>query len=800
MASNGSRRNGSSTMKIRLTVLCAKNLCKRDFFRLPDPFAKISVDGSGQCHSTEICKNTLDPKWNQHFDLYIGQLDSVTISIWNHKKIHKKQGAGFLGCVRIMSNTITQLKDTGFQRLDLQRNNADDTEPVRGQIVISLISRDRGNSGTSPVVTTSSQITNSSPPSEPDELPEGWEERRTASGRVHYVNHITRTTQWEPPTRPTDMSVHISTVQTTPTHSSAGSERRSASATRQSGGSVAQRHRDRANSSNHRHSTSSLNPPRMQSARSSNVTSNNNSNSEDNSQSEGEFPRRRSTRRRNYLNRNQLHNAVDLPQGYEQRTTQQGQVYFLHTQTGVSTWHDPRVPRDINNLEQLERELGPLPPGWEARHTGNGRVYFVDHNNRTTQFTDPRLTSNIELLQNRIKNSSDKENDNPVPKYKRDLVHKMKILKQEFTSLQPQGGHCRLEVSREEIFEDSYRQVMKMRAKDLRKRLMVKFKGEEGLDYGGVAREWFCLLSHEMLNPYYGLFQYARDDIYTLQINPDSGVNPEHLSYFHFVGRILGMAIFHGHYLDGGFTMPLYKQLLGKPVILEDLESVDPDLHRSLVWMLENNIEGILDHTFCVESHSFGQHQEHELKPGGREVKVTEDNKKEYVKLYVQWVFMRGIEAQFLALQKGFHEIIPQHLLRPFDERELELMIGGLGKIDLNDWKMHTRLKHCTADTNIVKWFWKATESYDNEMRARLLQFVTGSSRVPLQGFKALQGSTGAAGPRLFTIHLVEISTDNLPKAHTCFNRIDIPPYETYEKLYSKLTCAVEETCGFAVE
>ncbi|XP_052266367.1 E3 ubiquitin-protein ligase SMURF2-like isoform X2 [Dreissena polymorpha] len=772
MASNGSRRNGSSTMKIRLTVLCAKNLCKRDFFRLPDPFAKISVDGSGQCHSTEICKNTLDPKWNQHFDLYIGQLDSVTISIWNHKKIHKKQGAGFLGCVRIMSNTITQLKDTGFQRLDLQRNNADDTEPVRGQIVISLISRDRGNSGTSPVVTTSSQITNSSPPSEPDELPEG----------------------------PTDTSVHISTVQTTPTHSSAGSERRSASATRQSGGSVAQRHRDRANSSNHRHSTSSLNPPRMQSARSSNVTSNNNSNSEDNSQSEGEFPRRRSTRRRNYLNRNQLHNAVDLPQGYEQRTTQQGQVYFLHTQTGVSTWHDPRVPRDINNLEQLERELGPLPPGWEARHTGNGRVYFVDHNNRTTQFTDPRLTSNIELLQNRIKNSSDKENDNPVPKYKRDLVHKMKILKQEFTSLQPQGGHCRLEVSREEIFEDSYRQVMKMRAKDLRKRLMVKFKGEEGLDYGGVAREWFCLLSHEMLNPYYGLFQYARDDIYTLQINPDSGVNPEHLSYFHFVGRILGMAIFHGHYLDGGFTMPLYKQLLGKPVILEDLESVDPDLHRSLVWMLENNIEGILDHTFCVESHSFGQHQEHELKPGGREVKVTEDNKKEYVKLYVQWVFMRGIEAQFLALQKGFHEIIPQHLLRPFDERELELMIGGLGKIDLNDWKMHTRLKHCTADTNIVKWFWKATESYDNEMRARLLQFVTGSSRVPLQGFKALQGSTGAAGPRLFTIHLVEISTDNLPKAHTCFNRIDIPPYETYEKLYSKLTCAVEETCGFAVE
>lgn len=67
---------------------------------------------------------------------------------------------------------------------------------------------------------------------------------------------------------------------------------------------------------------------------------------------------------------------------------------------------------------------------------------------------------------------------------------------------------------------------MKMKPKDLRKRLMVKFRGEEGLDYGGIAREWFYLLSHEMLHPHYGLFQYSREDIYTLQINPDSGINP----------------------------------------------------------------------------------------------------------------------------------------------------------------------------------------------------------------------------------------------------------------------------------
>ncbi|KAM9001764.1 E3 ubiquitin-protein ligase SMURF2 isoform 3-T3 [Sarcophilus harrisii] len=726
MSNPGGRRNGP--VKLRLTVLCAKNLVKKDFFRLPDPFAKVVVDGSGQCHSTDTVKNTLDPKWNQHYDLYIGKSDSVTISVWNHKKIHKKQGAGFLGCVRLLSNAINRLKDTG----------------------LSLQSRDRIGTG-GQVVDCSRLFDN--------DLPDGWEERRTASGRIQYLNHITRTTQWERPTRPAceysspgrPLSCFVD--ENTPITGTNGA------------------------------TCGQSSDPRLTERKV------------------------RSQRHRNYMSRTHLHTPPDLPEGYEQRTTQQGQVYFLHTQTGVSTWHDPRVPRDLSNINC--EELGPLPPGWEIRNTATGRVYFVDHNNRTTQFTDPRLSANLHLVlnrQNQLKGQQqqqvvplypDEAEGLTVPRYKRDLVQKLKILRQELSQQQPQAGHCRIEVSREEIFEESYRQVMKMRPKDLWKRLMIKFRGEEGLDYGGVAREWLYLLSHEMLNPYYGLFQYSRDDIYTLQINPDSAVNPEHLSYFHFVGRIMGMAVFHGHYIDGGFTLPFYKQLLGKSINLDDMELVDPDLHNSLVWILENDITGVLDHTFCVEHNAYGEIIQHELKPNGKSISVTEDNKKEYVRLYVNWRFLRGIEAQFLALQKGFNEVIPQPLLKTFDEKELELIICGLGKIDVNDWKVNTRLKHCTPDSNIVKWFWKAVELFDEERRARLLQFVTGSSRVPLQGFKALQG---AAGPRLFTIHQIDASTNNLPKAHTCFNRIDIPPYESYEKLYEKLLTAIEETCGFAVE
>ena len=162
----------------------------------------------------------------------------------------------------------------------------------------------------------------------------------------------------------------------------------------------------------------------------------------------------------------------------------------------------------------------------------------------------------------------------------------------------------------------------------MRKRLMVKFRGEEGLDYGGIAREWLFLLSHEMLNPCYGLFQYTREDIYTLQINPDSAVNPDHLSYFHFVGRVIGLALFHGHYIDGGFTLPFYKMLLNKPITLDDIEAVDPELHRSLCWMLENDVTNIVDTTFSVEHHSFGQVQYKDLIPNGHDVQLTEDNKK----------------------------------------------------------------------------------------------------------------------------------------------------------------------------
>ncbi|KAL0841369.1 hypothetical protein ABMA28_015068 [Loxostege sticticalis] len=787
-------------------VLCARNLVRRDLFRLPDPFAKISVDGSGQVYSTNAVKATLDPKWNTHYDLYLTKGDGITISVWNQRKVHKRQGSGFLGCVRIQPSTVHKLKDTGYQCLELCEDGSGETCGVRGQVIVSLLSRDgaRGEPASaagegSPLAVVGPAGDVRSPRDLPintnttqTPLPPHWEERFTASGRPYYVNHALRRTQWD---RPEESPSPVSPPATSPPSSPSPPGVASPVATLSPSSPSSPVSDTDVNVS----TSISLRPePQPQTAvRSRQVNT---------AESPTSTPSTPATPTTSIT-------ATDLPPGYEMRTTAQGQVYFYNRVTGASTWHDPRVPQ---HLRHCAAAAGPLPPGWEMRHAPSGRPYFVDHNNRTTQFTDPRLALSLRLPPPEpappapapapaaaAPGSSEPADADALPKYKRDLAAKARVLRSELLVLQPQTGHCRIEVSRNEVLEESYRLVMKLRGKELRKRLLVKFRGEEGLDYGGVAREWLHLLGRELFNPQYGLFQYANagDDRYALQINADSGVNPEHLSYFHFAGRILGVALFHGHQLDAAFTAPFYKQLLGRPITLRDIREVDPELHRSLSWMLENSIAGVIDTTFSVECSSFGAVRSVELRPGGANEPVTDANKREYVRLYVAHRFTRGAERQWLALQRGLTDIIPPQLLRPLSPRDLQPLLAGRADLDPADWRRHTRLKHVTPDAPIVAWFWEIVEEFDAEMRARLLQFVTGSRRVPLAGFRALQGSTGAAAPRLFTLHLVaDASPDSLPKAHTCFNRLDLPPYPTKERLHDKLKQAVLETAGFAVE
>jgi E3 ubiquitin-protein ligase NEDD4 len=207
-----------------------------------------------------------------------------------------------------------------------------------------------------------------------------------------------------------------------------------------------------------------------------------------------------------------------------------------------------------------------------------------------------------------------------------------------------------------------------------------------------------------------------------------------------------------------------------------------------LLPLSDNDITDVLEETFSVTEDRFGQHVIVELRPGGADQAVTEVNKEEYVELVVSHRIAGRISEQFRAFMEGLGDVLPLDLLRVFDEHELELLIGGMTEIDMDDWTRFTDYRGYEKTDRVIEWFWTCLRSWPTERKARLLQFTTGTSRVPVNGFKDLQGSDG---PRRFTI---EKSGDpsGLPRSHTCFNRLDLPPYEDYESLERKLRFAIE--------
>ncbi|KAF8969807.1 ubiquitin-protein ligase [Flammula alnicola] len=857
---------GPLTKKIRVTVVAADGLSKRDVFRLPDPFAVITVDGE-QTNTTSVIKKTLNPYWNESFDITVKDSSVVAVQIFDQRKF-KRKDQGFLGVVNVRVSDVLDLELGGHEMLTLDLKKSNDNLVVHGKLIMYLstnvaqpisnpgplqvsglttalsemglgtnspsastsnltlntstttgaLSRSTSShatgtdaagpstvttsNGTSPATATSEDTSQSQPvnpasrpistaastttasaatstttpptaaatastsPAQTTQqnaqmrnfnpnvdqygaLPSGWERRIDPLGRTYYVDHNTRTTTWN---RPSASAAVNTSAQDSETNAARDQHSRR----------ILADDLLEANNPSYRAST----VPGQATT------------------SQTEAPAAISTGTATTAG------SGSLPNGWEERYTPEGRPYYVDHNTRTTTWVDPRRQTIIRVMgpngqgsglqPQTISQLGPLPSGWEMRLTSTARVYFVDHNTKTTTWDDPRLPSTL---------------DSNVPQYKRDFRRKLIYFRSQ-PAMRAQPGNCQIKIRRNHIFEDSYAEIMRQTPNDLKKRLMIKFDGEDGLDYGGLSREFFFLLSHEMFNPFYCLFEYSAHDNYTLQINPASGVNPEHLNYFKFIGRCLGLGIFHRRFLDAYFIVSFYKMILKKKVTLSDLESVDAELHRGMTWMLENDITEIIDETFTTTEERFGEMVTIELKPGGADVPVTEENKKEYVESVVEYRISKRVKEQFEAFMSGFSELIPQDLITVFDERELELLIGGMSEIDVDDWTKFTDYRGYEMNDEVIQWFWKCVRSWPPERKSRLLQFATGTSRIPVNGFKDLQGSDG---PRRFTI---EKSGDpsQLPKSHTCFNRIDLPPYKDYASLEHKLTLAVEETVGFGQE
>ncbi|KFY50994.1 hypothetical protein V496_09038 [Pseudogymnoascus sp. VKM F-4515 (FW-2607)] len=391
-----------------------------------------------------------------------------------------------------------------------------------------------------------------------------------------------------------------------------------------------------------------------------------------------------------------------------------------------------------------------------------------------------------------VKNPKVLEFDNKRNYFNRSIHNRNNPTRQSYPSLQ-------LSVRRDQVFHDSFKSLYFKSGDEMKfGKLSIRFHGEEGVDAGGVTREWFQVLSRQMFDPGYALFIPVSSDRTTFHPNLTSSINPEHLMFFKFIGRVIGKALYEGRVLDCHFSRAVYKRILGKAVSVKDMESLDPEYYKSVVWMLENDITDIIAETFSVDNDKFGEVETVDLIENGRNVPVTEENKHEYVRLMVEFKLTGSVQEQLDNFLKGFHEIIPAELVAIFNEQELELLISGLPEIDVDDWKANTEYHNYTAASPQIQWFWRAIRSFDKEERAKMLQFVTGTSKVPLNGFKELEGMNGFSR---FNIHRDYGNKDRLPTSHTCFNQLDLPEYESYEMLRQQVLTAIttgSEYFGFA--
>ena len=233
-----------------------------------------------------------------------------------------------------------------------------------------------------------------------------------------------------------------------------------------------------------------------------------------------------------------------------------------------------------------------------------------------------------------------------------------------------------------------------------------------------------------------------------------------------------------------------------------DFKVVDANLYKNLTMILQHKLEDIgLDLTFSTEADDYtaagAQQGLVELVPQGSSIAVTDDNKAEYVRLLCHHKMTSSVRAQIDAFLKGFYELIPPELISIFNPQELELLLGGMPDIDVDDMEAYCTYTNYQRSDSTIQHFWSILRRFSREEKALFVQFVTGSAKVPLDGFAALRGSEGVQRMSIVKAY----DTALLPTAHTCFNQLDLPAYGEEEVMRERLLVAVRhgsEGFGFA--
>ncbi|XP_050536005.1 probable E3 ubiquitin-protein ligase HERC4 isoform X1 [Daktulosphaira vitifoliae] len=345
-----------------------------------------------------------------------------------------------------------------------------------------------------------------------------------------------------------------------------------------------------------------------------------------------------------------------------------------------------------------------------------------------------------------------------------------------------------LTVSRNNLVEDAIHELSQYTEHDYKKPLKVKFIDEEAEDAGGVKKEFFMLLIKEILDPKYGMFINS-NETNMIWFNDYSF---EDLTMYYLVGLMCGLAIYNFIILDLPFPLVLYKKLLNEPITLQDLKDLQPTMVKSFEELLAYNqpdLAEIFNLTFEITREVYGEIQTVPLKPNGSNIEVTQENKHEFVHLYVDMILNQGVEKQFKVFKDAFFKVCGGRVLRLFHSQELMAVVVGNQDYDWHELEKNAQYKNgYTADDPTIKLFWEVFHELEIEHKKKFLLFLTGTDRVPVMGMKAIK------------IYIQPTQDDNfLPVAHTCFNLLDLPKYQSKGKLKYKLTQAIHQTQGFSL-
>ena len=351
-----------------------------------------------------------------------------------------------------------------------------------------------------------------------------------------------------------------------------------------------------------------------------------------------------------------------------------------------------------------------------------------------------------------------------------------------------QNAFFLLNVNRNNLIEDTLNAVSNPSI-NLQKPLKVKFVNEQGVDEGGVKKEFFLLLVRQLFDANYGMFNY-NEKTRLFWFNMYSF---EPKIKFELIGIILGLALFNNVILDIKFPLVIYKKLLDYKPDLQDMKECDPELFNTFTYLKntkDDNLKEKLCTTFTITNDKFGEKIVIPLKENGENIYIDNTNKDEYVDLYLDWYFNKSIEEYFKYFKNGFFRVCDKQLSPILLPEELELIICGTQVLNFNELKRVAKYEDgYKKDSLTIKYFWDVLFEFSEEEKKKFLFFVTGCDRAPINGLGSLIITVSRWGP----------DSDKLPTAHTCFNHLLIPDYQNKDKLKKNLTIAISNSEGFGL-